>query len=251
MATTRPSTAKALAPLLHGNEIANRILLAIPKASLERIRPGLQLIETKRRQVIDHVDGPIEHMYFVNRGLVSVVKVMQDGRSVEIGAVGVEGITDPSALFGIDRAVMETMVQIPGTAFRIRREALRSQMVEDAALRSVMQGYARFAYAQLGQSAACNRLHSLEERCCRWLLTAHDSALSDSFPLTHEYLAMMLGSQRPSVSITAHILKRAGLIDYNREVVTILDRDGLEENACECYASLRRQIDELFARRLG
>jgi CRP-like cAMP-binding protein len=228
------------------NRIHNRILLALPNTTLKRIEPSLELLKTTVGQVIDHIDGPIEYMYFVNRGLVSVVKTMQDGRTVEVGAVGIEGVTDANALFGIGTAVLDTIVQIPGSALRIRRETLRDEMEHDEALRDKMQQYARFAFGQLAQTAACNRLHSLEERCCRWLLIAHDSALSDTFPLTHEFLAMMLGAQRSGVSIAARMLKRAGLIDYTLGVVTIMDRAGLEEGSCECYRALQTELDKLF-----
>lgn len=224
----------------------NRILLALPHASLDRIKPFLEPLIMERGQVIDRMNGPIKHMYFVNRGLVSVVKTMRDGRTVEIGAVGLEGVTDPNALFGIDRALLETMVQIPGSAFRIEREILKREMGRDVAVRDIMQKYIRFAFSQIAQTAACNRLHSLEERCCRWLLLAHDSALADNFSLTHEFLAMMLGVRRSGVSIVAHLLKKAGLIDYRRGRVTILDRAGLMDAACECYGSTQMQLEQLF-----
>ena len=226
--------------------IANGLLLALPAATLKRLRPALKYLNTTRGQVIDRRDAPVRHLYFVNRGLVSMVKTMRDGRTVEITAIGIEGATDPHALFGIEAAVLETVVQIPGTAFRIRRDTLRDEMAKDAALREMMQNYTHFSFNQLAQTAACNRLHSLEERCCRWLLIAHDSALSDTFPLTHEFLAMMLGVQRAGVSIAASFLKRAGLIRYTQGRITITDRAGLEDAACECYGSIQALRDQLF-----
>lgn len=226
--------------------IANRLLLSLPAATFHRLSPALELLHTERGQVIDHIDTPIEYMYFVNRGLVSVVKTMRDGRTVEVGAVGIEGVTDSNALFSIDRAILETIVQIPGSAFRIRRDLLRNEMSSDETLHEMMQKYARFAFTQVLQTAACNRLHSLEERCCRWLLIAHDNALSDTFPLTHEFLAMMLGVQRAGVSIAANLLKRAGLVEYARGRVTVMDRAGLEDAACECYGTIRAELQKLF-----
>ncbi len=225
------------------SKIANRILLSLPQATLRTLRPALEPVRLIRGQVVDHADGPVTHLYFVNRGLVSLVKTMKDGRTVEIGAIGIEGITDPNALFGvIDNAIMEAVVQIPGTAFRIRRDFLRHQVERDDALRAKMQQYMHFFVNQIVQHAACNRLHSLEERCCRWLLTAHDNALSDTFSLTHEFLAMMLGVQRAGVSIAAKLLQRAHLIQYRRGEVTITDRSGLEEASCECYAAIQAQL---------
>ncbi len=227
--------------------LANRLLLSLPPATLRRLRPALELVETVRGQVIDRVDGAVTHLYFVNRGIVSLVKTMKDGRTVEIGAVGIEGVTDANALFGvIDTALLEAMVQIPGTALRINREVLRQEMDRDGALRDLMQRYAHFFVNQIIQTAACNRLHSLEERCGRWLLTAHDNALGDTFPLTHEFLAMMLGVQRAGVSLAAKILQRAGLIEYRRGELTVKNRRGLEDTACECYGAMRADLKKLF-----
>jgi CRP-like cAMP-binding protein len=233
-------------PAVDQLRIANRLLLALPRTTLARLRPALHVAVLPRGQPMDRANGPIEHLYFVNRGFVSVIKTMRDGRSVEVGGVGIEGMTDPNSLFGINSAVLDTIVQIPGNAFRIQRELLKREMEADPALRQVIQNYASFAFGQLAQSAACNRLHSLEERCCRWLLIGHDSALSESFPLTHEFLAMMLGVQRAGVSIAARSLKQAGLIGYRRGQVTILDRSGLEDAACECYGSLRIMLEQLL-----
>ena len=228
------------------DNIANRLLLALPQATLQRMASALEPVELTRGQVIDHVDAYIEHLYFVNRGIISLVKTMHDGRTVEIGAVGIEGMTTPSALFGLDQAAIESIVQLPGAAFRLKRDMLRAEMARDEATRTVMQKYARFAIGALAQTAACNRLHSLEARCCRWLLIAHDSARSDSFELTHEFLAMMLGVQRAGVSIVASLLRKSGLIQYTRGRVTIAYREGLEEAACECYGAMRTELDKIF-----
>ncbi len=230
-------------------EISNRILLSLPLPSLERLLPDLELLNTTTGERISRIEVPIKFLYFVNRGIISLVKTMRDGRVVEIGAVGVEGITDPYALFGLYSAPVEAIVQIPGTALRIDREVLKHRMAEDAALRTVLEKYSNFALLALAQTAAYNRLHVLEERCCRWLLIAHDSALSDTFPLTHEFLAMMLGVRRPGVSIAANILKKAGLIRYSRGQVTITDRGRLEDAACECYAEMCTEFEKLFGSR--
>jgi CRP-like cAMP-binding protein len=228
------------------SNIANHILNSLPHATLKRILPDLELINTVSGQIIDQVDRPIEYLYFINRGLVSLVKTMQDGRTVEVGAVGIEGITDPSALFGIDQAIVGSIIQIPGTAMRIRRDILSREMEKDDALLDAMHKCVRFATSQLMQTAACNRLHCLEERCCFWLLIAHDSALAKSFPLTQEFLAMMLGVQRPGVSIAACSLQKAGLIQYRRGRVTITDQSGLKDASCECYGAMQAELKRLF-----
>ncbi len=226
--------------------INNRVLLALPTAAFERIWQLVEKVTLVRGRVVHLALKRIEFTYFVDHGLISLVKEMRDGRTVEIGAVGVEGLTDPAALFGADKAALDTIVQIPGEGYRIEVGALRRLIASDDALGAIMQNYARFAIRQLAQTAACNRLHALEERCSRWLLIAHDSALADTFPLTHEFLAMMLGAQRSGVSIAAHTLKKAGLINYERGVVTVIDRAGLEETACECYGTIQAELDELF-----
>jgi CRP-like cAMP-binding protein len=235
-----------MTPSLHDFDIANRLLLSLPSATLKRLVPALTRVKTTRGQVIDHLDGSIANLYFINQGLVSLVKTMRDGRTVEIEAVGIEGVTDPSSLFGLEAALAESIVQIPGDAYRIKRDVLAREVDRDDALRNVLQNYVRLAISRIMQTAACNRLHSLEERCCRWLLISHDSARSDTFPLTHEFLAMMLGAQRAGVSIAASFLQKAGYIRYTRGRITITDRPGLENAACECYSTIRNQLDRLF-----
>lgn len=235
-------------PLADNSEIANRFLLALPQSTLDRILPALEPVILSRGEIIGGVNRRIEHLYFINRGLVSLVKTMRDGRSVEIGAVGIEGVTNPSALCGNNWAVLETIVQVPGIALRIRVDPMREILRHDAALQSIMQHYVRFTLVQFAQTAACNRLHLLEQRCCRWLLIAHDSAGSDTFPLTHEFLAMMLGVQRAGVSTAANFLRRAGLISYTHGVVTITDRPGLKRVACECHSTILGELDATFSR---
>jgi CRP-like cAMP-binding protein len=227
-------------------DIANLILLSLPKATLKRLRSALELVTTARGDVVDRADQPVSHLYFVNRGMISLVKTTEDGRTVEIGVVGIEGVTQPYTLFGINKAFLDTIVQVPGSAFRIKHDALKDCMAEDKKLREALEKYVRFALLAFAQTAACNRLHHLEERCCRWLLTAHDNALSDTFLLTHEILAMMLGVQRAGVSIAASFLQKAGLIEYRRGQVTIVNRPGLEDAACECYGSMRAEFRKLF-----
>jgi CRP-like cAMP-binding protein len=228
------------------DDITNLILRSLSQATFARLWPLLQPVDLARGHVMEHADDPVKNLYFVNRGIISLVETMQDGRSVEVGAVGIEGITDPNTLFSFDKSALDSIVQIPGSAFRVNRDALKREIDNDTVLRAIMQNYARFAYRQLAQTAACNRLHSLEERCCRWLLIAHDSALADTFPVTQEFLAMMLGVRRSGVSIAANLLKRDGLIAYSRGRVTVLNRNGLEEASCECYGAIQADLNDLY-----
>lgn len=229
-----------------GRGTSNRILLALPQAVFEHLRPNLKTVNLVRQQVIYHVDTPVKHVYFIDRGLISLVKIMQDGRTVEIEALGIEGVTGTYSLYGIGYARFDVIVQIPGAALRIASSTLRSEVARSEAFQNLMQRYAFFAVTRLAQTAACNRLHPLKERCCRWLLIAHDNARSDSFPFTHEFFAMMLGVQRPGLSVILGNLEKAGLIRWARGHVTIADRSGLEAAACECYGSIRAQLDLLF-----
>ena len=231
------------------SRIHNRLLAALSPKTLGRLLPHIRPVALLGGMTIDHVDEPVSWMYFVNRGLVSLVKTMQDGRTVEIGSVGTEGVTNPLALFGVENAIVEAMVQGPGNALRISRAIVETEVASDPAFARLMQRYVYFALGQAAQTAACNRLHNLEQRCSRWVLIADDSAGGDKFTLTHQFLAMMLGAPRPSVSLAAKALQRAGYIDYVRGIVSVLDLAGLEGASCECYAETQMALDELFPAR--
>ena len=228
------------------NGPTNRLLVTLPPLVLQHLWPRLEPVSLAPKQVIYHEEEPVNHLYFIERGLVSLIKVMRDGRSVEIGVVGVDGVTGSCSLFGMNSAYLESVIQVPGTALRISRSVLLGEMAKNKALTEHIQRYAHFYVSAISQTAACNRLHSLAERCCRWLLIAHDSALSDEFPITQEFLATMLGVRRTAVSITANALQKAGLISYKRGLVTIMDRPGLKAAACECYETNCSHFDKLF-----
>ncbi|HTZ56108.1 MAG TPA: Crp/Fnr family transcriptional regulator [Candidatus Acidoferrum sp.] len=225
---------------------ANRVLRSLSKEAQAELWPHFERVAMDQGHVYNSANARIEHLYFVERGLVSLVKVMKDGRTIEIGAVGIEGVADPCGIFDAERAILESVVQIPGTALRIERNVLARKIAHNGAILHALRRYTAVALNQFMQTAACNCLHSIDQRACRWLLIAHDSALADTFPLTQEFLAMMLGVQRASVSIAAQTLHRAGLIEYTRGRVTIVDRAGLERAACECYGTLREQLNDLY-----
>ncbi|MGA8653700.1 MAG: Crp/Fnr family transcriptional regulator [Xanthobacteraceae bacterium] len=225
-------------------KIFNRILLALPHAVREEVLHQCDRVELASGQVIYTGGAVVEYAYFINTGLVSLVKRMEDGRSVEIAAIGTEGLLGLFAAYGFDRALVDHIVQVPVLALRISRRALQKAISKHEALRRVMTRYLLLVAEQLAQVSACNRLHSLEQRCCQWLLVAHDNALSDQFQLTHEFLASLLGAQRPSVSTTTNRLQKGGLIRYSHGKISILDRAALEETACECYRARCNQIDQ-------
>ncbi len=226
----------------------NRLLAAMPVASLERIKPFLEPVELRADEVIYHPDLPIQVSYFLTQGLVALVKTMRNGRSVEIGAIGREGVTGPDVFFGIEDALLECVVRVPGTALRIRSDILRQEVARSPVTRSLMERFVLSIFNQIAQTAACNRLHSLEQRCCRWLLiTDDDAGGGNTIPVTHETLATLLGVQRAGVSLKLQELERNGVIQRGRGYMSILDRKALEAAACECYGVIRTQLDHIFA----
>lgn len=234
---------------ISNEQVANRILLGLAADVLKELRPHLHLAELRKGVTISRKGEPINTHYFINRGIVSLIKRMEDGRAVEIGTRGIEGLTTPELLLGVKTPLYEAVVHVPGTAFAISRTRLKDHFQKTHRLSTAVLAYVQAAASQIAQTAACNRLHQLEQRCCRWLLVAHDSARSDRFPLTHEFLAMMLGVQRPRISVALKKLQAAGVLDYSRGQLTIIDRTGLERQSCECYRTTADEFDKIFERR--
>ena len=226
--------------------ITNRILRSLPPAVLESLSPHFKITELHQGHVMCRPDEPVQESHFINRGVVSLIKRMKDGTAVEIGARGTEGLTAPETLLGLDTPLYEAIVQAPGTAFVIRKSVLQRQFNENHPLRRLVTGYVHAAANQIAQTAACNRLHFLEQRCCRWLLFAHDNAGSDNFHLTQEFLALMLGVHRPGISVALQKFQDAGMVKYVRGQVTITDRRGLEDSSCECYRAVADEYERLF-----
>ena len=238
----------SIAPLHERHGIHNRLLLALPPATLDRLLRISEPVSLVRGQQIKAAGQPIKYIHFINRGLVCATKTMEDGRMVEIAAIGVEGTAEFVALLGMDRALVDMVVHIPGTAIRVRREAFMHEMENDRPLRELMRRYVRFGLSEVARHIACNRLHHLDQRCRRWLLIAHDHALSDEFPLTHEDLALMLGYQRAGVSIAMASLVKAGLIEHKRGKVIVCNRPDLEAACCECYREMQDELDQFLPR---
>jgi CRP-like cAMP-binding protein len=224
----------------------NRFLSALPGDVSERLSGQLKRIPLPRGTVLIHAGAVADSLYFPDRGLVSLVKVMSDGRTAEIGCVGSEGIVGVAALLGIEQAAFETIVQIDGDAHTINTSALRAEMEKSTALKELILRYIYYSMNRLAQTAACNRLHTLRQRCCRWLLAAHDNARAPTFTLTHAFLALMMGVNRPTLSLTVAALQRQKLIQYKRASLTIFDRGGLEKGTCECYWTLRKERDRVY-----
>ncbi len=225
----------------------NRLLAALPADEYAALHPHLEVLYLVPGAPIYEPGEAMRHVYFPLTGITSVVAMMAEGGMVEVGTIGREGLVGLPIFHGTDRSPLKTIAQVPGHHARLPVAAFRAAASQGTALHDVLHHFAQAYYVLTAQCGACNRLHPVEGRCARWLLLTHDRAGADTFQLTHEFLGYMLGARRPSVTVAAGMLQRAGLITYHRGVVTILDRPGLEAATCECYGTIR---DE-FARLLG
>jgi CRP-like cAMP-binding protein len=199
-------------------------------------------------QVIAPAGGAFEHVYFPETAVLSVISRMSDGAAVEVGTVGNEGIAGVATFLEAEASPNETVTQIPGAASRVPAEQFVTGADARPALRRLVSRYTQAYLTQVAQTAACNRLHGIEARCARWLLMTHDRVdQAERFPLTQEYLGVMLGVRRVGVTVAAGALRDAGLIRYSRGAIRVLDRAGLEAAACECYGVVRRHFDRLLA----
>ncbi|HKG96130.1 MAG TPA: Crp/Fnr family transcriptional regulator [Gemmatimonadaceae bacterium] len=229
--------------------IQNRLLgLLAVRSSAEygRLLPLLESVTFARGQVLFEPGDPISSVHFPEGCVTSLIKVLSDGKRIEVGTTGREGLVGLPAFLDADSAPLLCVVQVPGAAQRLSAAALREAAFPGGVLHSLLQRYAQYLFDQAAQSVACNALHRVEKRCARWLLMTHDRAQSDQFGLTHEFLAAMLAVRRASVSGAAEALQRAGLIQYRRGKVTVVDRLGLERASCECYASDRADFERLL-----
>ena len=227
-----------------GNPVYNETLLALPGTESEAVMPKLEFVRMKLHQVIHEAGETLRSVYFCNSGMFSILNVMPDGKSVEVGLIGKEGVSGTPLVAGFRTSHTRAVVQAEATAFRMDADALRAALPECPKLERLLNRFAQLLAVQVTQIAACNRLHEVNERLARWLLMTQDRVGSEHLPLTQEFLAQMLGTRRSSVTVSAGTLQKAGLIAYTRGNVTIHDRRRLEEAACDCYGLLQRQVKE-------
>jgi CRP-like cAMP-binding protein len=227
-----------------GNQVYNEILLALPRAESEAVFPKLEFMRLKLHHVLHEAGETLRSLYFCNSGMFSILNVMPDGKSVEVGLIGKEGVSGTPLVAGFRTSHTRAVIQAEATAFRMDADALRSALPKCPTLDRQLNRYAQLLAVQVTQIAACNRLHEVNERLARWLLMTQDRVGSEHLPLTQEFLAQMLGTRRSSVTVSAGTLQKAGLIAYTRGNVTIHDRRKLEEAACDCYGLLQRQVTE-------
>lgn len=241
-----PKRTKSIRPPPQDSRPKNRLLACLPPAEFLRLRPHLTIRPVTLKQVFHPLNEPVSEVFFPNGGVASVTMGMKNGDMVEIATVGDEGMLGIGAIFGDGCLGGETMMQVPDTDIAVLPLAIFKREVERRGpFYECVQRYSQGFLIQTMQSTACMALHPVQERCCRWLLMTHDRMRRDDFHLSHEFLAMMLGATRPTVTVVAGTLQKAGLIKYVHGNVTILDRAGLETASCECYGTVKRHFERL------
>jgi len=225
---------------LSGRAIRNRILLSIPDGEYRRVRPHLEEVELPRRASLQEPLERTRHAYFLDQGLASIVVAMRGGRDVEAGVVGREGMVGTVLAVGLKTSPLRVVMQIGGRGLRISEKALASVLRAAPDLKTRLGRYAVLQGMQVAQTAACNRLHEVSRRLARWLLMAQDRTGSHTLALTHQFLAIMLGTDRPSVTLAARALQDRKAISYRRASVKVVNRKRLESLCCECYRAVRK-----------
>jgi CRP-like cAMP-binding protein len=228
--------------------VSNAILLSIPEKEFGAIRPHLHFVSLPQRSSLQEANRKLEVAYFLNRGMVTLVFTTQEGESVEVGVVGNEGFTPIPVAAGLRRSPHRAVMQIGGEGFKVNVSTLEKVLESSPALQTRLNRYAAVHGMQVAQTAGCNRLHDIEQRLSRWLLLAQDRVGSGLLRITHDFLAMMLGTDRPSVSLAAGGLQKKRIIEYTRGSVRILNRKKLESSACECYGIIQQFNGELALR---
>lgn len=223
----------------------NRLLASLSRQELKRLLPKMERVELIPRNVLYEANRPIEHVYFPESGVVSLVSKMKDGITMEIATIGKEGMVGLPVFLGAASTPLEAFPQVPGRALRLRSSAFKGLVQSGNGLQRVLQSYTQALFTQLSQSVACNRLHSIEQRCARWLLATADRVEQRQFGLTQEFLAQMLGVRRAGVNAVLQDFQKQGMIDYKQGQMEIKDRNKLERSSCECYSIVRREYEVL------
>jgi CRP-like cAMP-binding protein len=226
--------------------VRNRLLAALQPGDFALLAGSLQPVRLDLRQVLHEPDGPIEAVHFPEAGIVSMITSLEGGETQEVGMVGREGLVGLPVVLGIETALTEALVQMQGSALRLRAGVLRQALEASPELKALLLRYMQAFHDQVAQTAACNGRHQIEERLARWLLMSHDRSERDVLPLTQEFLSTMLGVRRAGVSVAAGILQKAGVINYAQGEITVLDRPGLEAASCQCYEAVRQRFERMF-----
>jgi CRP-like cAMP-binding protein len=231
-----------------GKPVTNKVLLATPDSEYALMRPDLRYIDLPHHLSLHEPTQNIEFVYFPNRGMVSQVVVTKDGRTVEVGVVGKEGYVGAGLAAGLSRSSVREVIQIAGDGFRMMGNALERILRSAPQLQMILNRHTGLQGMQVAQTAACNRLHNIQQRLSRWLLMTQDRVDSGVLPITHDFIATMMGTDRSTVSLAASVLQEKGIIEYVRGAVKIVNRRKLEESACECYDVIQQFEDDLGLR---
>jgi CRP-like cAMP-binding protein len=226
-------------------EYQNRLLSSLPKSEINRLQENLEAVALPQNMDLLAKGEKILYAYFLEEGMASTVMTMRNGITVEVGVTGRDGVVGMPILFGIDQVPTRTFMQIAGHGFRIKSQHLRTAFAGSGKVRDLCGKSLQSYLVQVSSTAACNRLHNIEERLAKWLLLCQDRTGSEQLALTHEFLSQMLGTGRANVTLAAGILQRSNLILYSRGKVAITDRKGLQKAACECYQVVRSEDDRL------
>jgi len=237
-----------LLSLIPSVSVTNRLLAALPRQDYEKVSPHLELVSFAQGETIYSEGDPITDIYFPNTCVALRLNVLVDGTSIEVGMMGLEGVIGVAAVLGAGHAHNWTVVEVPGIAMRLRTSALKSLMSESYALQRLLMSYYQALITHITQRAVCHSRHTLQAQLCTWLLFLCDRAQSNRLPITHERISRYLGSRRAGITLAANNLRKAGFIEYKRGQLTILDGDALKAVACECYAVVSREFDQLMER---
>jgi CRP-like cAMP-binding protein len=224
----------------------NHLLKALSRRDYNRIAPSLEPVFLDGKQIVYEPKEPIKQIYFPDNTVISILSVMKDGRAVEAGMVGHEGVVGIHALFGISSAPYQYLTVIRGNAHRIKASLLKAELKRGGALQDLLLRYTQARMIQFSQTGVCNCLHTIIERVCRWLLMVHDRGMSDELLLTHEAISQVMRVRRTGITEVAGILQKKRLISYQYGQITILDREGLEKTACECYQIIKDEFTHLL-----
>jgi len=224
----------------------NTLLSALPGDEYDRLSENLETVALATGQVLYEPDEPISHVYFPETAVLSLLAMDDSGSAAEVGTIGNEGTSGLPVFHGMESTPQQCLSQVPGEARRLPGTVFSTQIHQLPALQALLHRYAHCFFNDVAQSVACNQLHSIEQRCARWLLMTHDRVVGNEFTLTQEFLSYMLGTRRASVSVVAKRLQQQKFIRYSRGSIKVTDRDGLENSACACYRITRAAYDELI-----
>ncbi|MDB5080188.1 MAG: Crp/Fnr family transcriptional regulator [Chloroflexi bacterium] len=227
-------------------DLENRLLAALTEEEYQRLKPELEPVNFELGKVIYQAYEKIEYLYFPTTSMISLLLTLEDGMTAEVGLTGKDGVVGVALVLGSDNTPNQAVVQIAGGALRLKARIVQEEFKRGGTFQKVLLLYTQTLLTQISQTAICNRLHPVEQRFCRWLLLSHDRVKSDVLKMTQELIASMLGGRRESVTVAAGRLQDAGLINYARGHITILNRQGLEESVCECYGVVKSEYERLL-----